>query len=141
MKCPAWFTEQLPKDVSLDCELWSGRGTLEMLMATINSNNMTGWERIYLMVFDLPNSGEPYETRIRKLANLNLPIHAQMVDIDRCRGNEDGAKYLATIVDLGGEGIMANKAKSLYKPMRVESLLKIKVRNYRSTLLILKASF
>ena len=51
-----------------------------------------------LMVFDLPNSGEPYEMRMRNLANLALPNHVQIVDVNRCRGNEDIGKYLATIV-------------------------------------------
>jgi len=127
MKCPGWFVEQLPEEISLDCELWSGRGTFEMLNGALNSNDIFGWKSINMMVFDLPNSGEPYEVRISNLANLALPNHVQIVDVIRCRGSEDIGKYLATIVDLGGEGMMANKGKSLYKPMRVEWLFKVKV--------------
>jgi DNA ligase-1 len=127
IKCPDWFIEQLPKDISLDGELWSGRGSFEMLMRTLNSNDVVGWERINLMIFDLPNSRESYEMRMCNLANMILPNHVQIVDVNRCRGNDDIGKYLTIIVDLGGEGMMANKEKSLYKPMRVESLLKVKV--------------
>ena len=29
--CPNWFIEELPKDISLDGELWMGRGTFEKL--------------------------------------------------------------------------------------------------------------
>ena len=129
MKCPGWFVEQFPKDFSLDGELWTGRGTFEMLMKTLNSNDSLGWKRIQLMIFDLPNSGESYEVRMRNLANMAFPNHVQLLDVNGCRGNEDIGKYLATIVDLGGEGMMGNNAKSLYKPTRVESLLKVKVSN------------
>ena len=127
MKCPGWFVEQLPKEFSLDAELWSGRGTFETLMKTLNSNDTLEWKMIQVMVFDSPNSREPYETRIRNLSNLALPNHVQIIDVCRCRANEDIGKYLSTIVDLGGEGMMANEGKTLYKPMRVESLLKVKV--------------
>ena len=142
MKCPSWFIEQLPKEFSLDGELWSGRGTFETLMKTLNSNDSLGWKMIQIIVFDSPNSREPYETRIRNLSNLALPNHVQIIDVNRCRGNEDIGKYLSTIVDLGGEGMMANEMKTLYKPMRVESLLKVKVSNHLIYLLIeLKATF
>ena len=46
MKCPGWFVEQLPKDFSLDGELWIGRGTFEILNGTLNSNDSLGWKRI-----------------------------------------------------------------------------------------------
>lgn len=126
IKCPHWFIEQLPKDISLDCELWGGRGTFETLVGRLKSIDVE-WERIHLMVFDLPNSGEPYEMRMRNLSNLILPSHVQIVNVDRCKSSEDIGKYLAIIVDLGGEGMMANKSNSIYNPMRVESLLKVKV--------------
>ena len=127
MKCPEWFIEQFPKEFTLDGELWNGRGTFEMLIATINSKDSIGWKGIELVVFDFPNSGDPYELRIRNLFKLTLPNHVQIVDVSRCRGNDDIIKYLSTIVNLGGEGIMAIKHKSLYKPMRVEWLFKVKV--------------
>ena len=127
IKCPEWFIEQFPEEFSLDGELWSGRGTFEMLAATINSKDTVGWKGIDFIAFDLPNSGDPYETRIRNLFRLTLPNHVQIVDVSRCRGNDDIVKYLSKIVDLGGEGMMAMKDKSHYKPMRVEWLFKVKV--------------
>ena len=96
-------------------------------MKTINSSDIAAWKRIFLMAFDLPNSGDPYETRICNLLKLTLPNHVQIVDVSRCRGNDDIVKYLSKIVDLGGEGMMAMKDKSHYKPMRVEWLFKVKV--------------
>jgi DNA ligase 1 len=127
IKCPEWFIEQFPEEFSLDGELWSGRGTFEMLTATINSKDTIGWKGIDFITFDLPNSGDGYEMRIRNLFKLTLPNHVQIVDVSRCRGNDDIGKYLSRIVDLGGEGMMAMKDKSHYKPMRVEWLLKVKV--------------
>ncbi len=127
IKCPDWFVERLPKDIPLDSELWTGRGTFEILMGTLKASESSGWERISLMVFDLPNSRDPYEIRMRNLANLTLPDHVQIVDVNRCKENADIGLHLAIIVDLGGEGMMASEPKSHYKPMRVESLLKVKV--------------
>ncbi len=127
INCPDWFLHRLPKGFSVDGELWLGRGTFETLMGIIKLGDVAGWERINFMIFDLPSSKELYETRMSDLSTLELPNYARLVNIRRCRGNDEIHKYLSQIVDLGGEGLMVNKMRSKYYPTRVDSLLKVKV--------------
>jgi DNA ligase 1 len=129
IKCPVWFIEQFPTNISLDGEIWFGRGTLEFVNEILNSSkDLIEWKGIYFMIFDLPNSNEPYEIRIRDLSNIQFSSNnIQIIDIERCKGNNYIQQYLSNIMDEGGEGIMVNKPNSNYIPMRVDTLLKVKV--------------
>src|SRR3984957_16743962 len=132
ISCPSWFIEEIPKDISLDGELWLGEGSnFELVTTILNSNENDGisWKNIYYMVFDSPNSNQPYESRMCKISNLkfynNNNIH--VVNIERCRGNDHLQEYLTNILSNGGEGLMVNKPNSLYVAMRTDSILKVKV--------------
>ena len=127
INCPNWFIEEIPKDISFDGELWLERGSFELLNGIINSNDDFEWKRISFMVFDLPNSNETYEIRMRDLSNLNLPNHINLIDIERCKGNDHLQQCLVDIIGIGGEGLMVNKSNSFYVKSRVETLLKVKV--------------
>src|SRR5271165_34675 len=88
--CPAWLTEQLPNNISLDGEFWLGRGTFELTNGILQSfKDSMDWKRITFLVFDSPNSIKPYESRVSDLYNLQeqTPNHIQIVDVIRCRGN------------------------------------------------------
>jgi DNA ligase-1 len=125
--CPDWFIEELPKDITLDGELWMGRGNWELIMKVLNTNDNLLWKNISFMVFDLPNSNEPYEVRVRDMARLHLPKHVHVVDIEKCKGNNHPLDLLGKILENGGEGLMLNKPGSLYVKMRTDTLLKVKV--------------
>jgi DNA ligase-1 len=130
--CPTWFIDQFPKDNSLDGEFWLGRGTLELTNRILQSSKESlDWKRVIFVVFDFPNSKEPYEIRIRDLNNLlhqQPSNHIQIIELTRCRGNNQIQQYLTNITDNGGEGLMVNKSNSLYyTTMRVDTLLKVKV--------------
>lgn len=128
IECPNWFIEHLPIDISLDGELWLGKGSFELVNGILKSfKDSIEWKNIIFMIFEFPNSNEPYEIRIRNLENLNLSNHIQIVNIERCIENHQIQKYLTTIVNEGGEGLMVNKPNSFYISTRVDSLLKIKV--------------
>ena len=45
---PSWFIEEFPKDITLDGELWMGRGTFELLRGIIN-----GYKRYFIMETNL----------------------------------------------------------------------------------------
>jgi DNA ligase-1 len=128
--CPAWFTVDFPSNFGLDGELWLGRGSFELLNQLLNlkDEKHPSWKSISYMVFDLPNSKEPYETRIHDLANLTLPKHVQVAAIKKCKGGTHLQECLAEILEHGGEGLMMNKPHSLYVTQRTNSLLKVKVR-------------
>lgn len=126
--CPKWFIEHLPNNVSLDGELWLGRGTLELLGGVLNSKEDTPpWKNIILTIFDMPSSSAPYEIRIRDLTNLVLPHHVRISEVERCRGKNHLQDCLLMILDVGGEGLMLNKPNSVYVASRTDTLLKLKV--------------
>src|SRR4051812_5175371 len=60
---PEEFLHGLPSDVTLDGELWMGRGTFEKLISTLNSNQQGDWSNIKYCVFDLPHSKSIHEKR------------------------------------------------------------------------------
>jgi DNA ligase-1 len=132
---PQWFIQGLPKNITLDGELWLGRGTLDLLDGVLSSSNTESmwWKQISFMIFDIPSSQEPYEIRVREMANLQLPDHVCMVNVERCRGNQHLQEYLSQILDGGGEGLMLNKPYSMYVAQRTKNLLKVKVRIHIQT--------
>jgi DNA ligase-1 len=126
--CPAWFVEGLPQELSLDGELWLGRGAWEALMAILNvDSQVSNWKAIKYKVFDLPGSKDPYETRCDHLRQLTLPPHASVIDIEACTNNGQLRNILAQVVSNGGEGLMAIRPESLYTAGRSDALLKVKV--------------
>jgi DNA ligase-1 len=133
--CPAWFVEELPKDISLDGELWLGHGTLELLNGLLNSKESgVSWKSIFFITFDFPSSNNPYELRMRDMANLNLPSHVSVVNVEKCRGKDHIQARLAAMLEKGGEGLMANKPNSLYIASRTDRLLKVKAWFYKVNL-------
>jgi DNA ligase-1 len=125
--CPTWFLNEFPDGISLDGELWLGRGTLELLNGAMQSKGNELWGRISFVVFDIPISNGSYETRMRELSKLKLPNNVFLVDIERCSGNDHLKEKLGTILEQGGEGLMLNEPNSLYVASRTDSLLKVKV--------------
>ena len=120
ISCPSWFIENFQKIyITLDGELWMGRGTFELLCGIIygykKDNSL--WKQIYFMVFDLPNSKEEYESRIFELKKLKLPNHVNIADIQKCNGKDHLQQYLQQILEYGGEGIMLNQPNSFSVPV------------------------
>src|SRR4051812_8252902 len=83
--CPINFTENLPT-TPLDGELWLGRGSFHKLTGLLNSEVKDDtWNEIKFVVFDLPNSKEPIETRISEMMTLSLPPHASILKKEQCK--------------------------------------------------------
>ena len=127
IECPKWFVEDLPKDVSLDGELWMGKNSFETVVAAMNSQNADNWKSVKYMVFDLPKSEKPFEDRMDDLKKLKLNSHAVAVKRDECTGNTHLVDSLRKLVEKGGEGWMLNMPGSKYVGERTGSLLKVKV--------------
>jgi DNA ligase-1 len=125
--CPSWFTEGLPREFSLDGELWMGKGTWEILLANLNASGTTDWKKIKYLIFDLPASQEPYESRLENLKKLDLPSHVSLVNSERCQGKDHLQFHLDRIVREGGEGLILRDSHSPYTSGRSSALLKVKV--------------
>lgn len=66
------FTLGLPTGISLDGELWMGRGTHDRLSSLLKSNHQD-WSDVQYCVFDLPSSTLPYKDRMKLLKEIELP--------------------------------------------------------------------
>ncbi len=127
IEAPEEFLHGLPCGVSLDGELWMGRGTFEKLMSMLQSNQ-ADWQQIQYYVFDMPSSRSVSHTeRMEQLRHLEFPQHVHVVDHTICRGNGHLLEELALVSKHGGEGLVANCPDTSYQRGRTFSVLKIKV--------------
>jgi DNA ligase-1 len=131
IKCPHWLIEEMPQEMTLDGELWLGRGTLEILFEALKVGpKCQHWQSIKYIVFDLPHSKHPYEHRMEELRGLSLPSMVSIAEAKQCQGNEHLLASLKTVIINGGEGLMVNRYQSLYQPgYRTDTMLKVKVIN------------
>ncbi|RDB20051.1 DNA ligase [Hypsizygus marmoreus] len=130
---PDWFLEKLPKDVTLDGELFGGRGEFQSTVSIVKTINSPHWKDITFQIFDIPSRGhESFEDRITFLKNLFGPggSHAselvQIVEHELATSRTHVLDKLKEIETLGGEGLMLRKPASLYEGRRSATLLKIK---------------
>lgn len=125
LQAPSWFLETFPR-VCLDGELWCGRGNFGHLSWSINAN-CGNWKDITYWVFDLPSLQGTYEMRWSSLKQMNLldPIH--LVSSQKCKDLIHLEEYLTSILEYGGEGVIAREPGALHASGRTSSILKIKV--------------
>jgi DNA ligase-1 len=105
---PNSFVLSMPT-IPLDGELWMGRGTFEKLTSSTIKFKDSDWKHVKYYVFDLPNSTDTYEDRMAKLKEVHLPEHVQIVVSQLCTDSEQLQNYLNSILENGGEGIVAHK--------------------------------
>jgi DNA ligase 1 len=129
IKAPAWFTEQLPH-VALDGELWAGRNRFETTSSAVLDAEPSdeAWRQIRFMVFDLPQSPQPFEQRLATLRSLgsSLPSFVEIVIQRRPTNKDELAAELHRVVSMGGEGLMLHRGNSMYRGERSDDLLKMK---------------
>lgn len=131
INAPIWFTDKIPGNISLDGELWLGKGTsLENLMAVINSKN-SDWSAVGYYIYDLPDSPGVYQDRMKQMEELKtkLPNHVRIVESTKCNGRHHLEKYLDNVLEKQGEGVVVRDPQSLYVKGWTNSLLKVKVLN------------
>lgn len=130
---PQWLLEKLPKDVTLDGELFGGRKNFQDTVSIVKTVNSPHWKNITFQIFDIPSSGsKPFEDRIAELKKLFGPGGSHeckevvVVEHEKAEGRDHVLGKLKEIEDLGGEGLMLRKPGSKYEGTRSSSLLKIK---------------
>ncbi|KAJ3111367.1 hypothetical protein HDU96_005756 [Phlyctochytrium bullatum] len=127
---PDWFTKYLPRDMSLDGELFAGRGKFSSTVSVVKSMESPYWKRIEYHVFDAPSLYSiPFEKRLEKIRALldkaNMK-HVLLVKHEECKGKDHLYDRLKEVEGKGGEGLMLRKPKSLYEFKRSSTLLKVK---------------
>src|SRR5690242_12549842 len=114
--CPDWFTSNLPTTVTLDGELWMGKGTTHEHSLKILNSKSSDWTEMGYYVFDIPCSGT-YEERMKQMESLKplLPSHVKIVENTKCMGAEHLRQCLLNTVTAQGEGLMLRKPLTQYE--------------------------
>lgn len=131
---PPFFTENLPKSVSLDGELWMGRKMFQKCVGIIKRQDfkkydMNEWAKIVYVIFDAPSLKGNFEKRLHYIHNLAEKVQSPYLrahEHRKCKGLEDMQEELDRVEQLGGEGIMLRQPGSIYEHRRSNTLLKVK---------------
>jgi len=123
---PEWFTKGLGKE-RVDGELWIGRKMFQKTMSTVRSQGLDKeWKEIKYRFFDLPDLPTNFEGRYKKMREMKLPAHCEVVEQIQCTSIVHLKTTLKSIEKLGGEGVMLRKPQSMYEGRRSSTLLKVK---------------
>ena len=130
---PAWFTAGWPR-VALDGELWTGRAQFSKAVSTVRQQTPddAAWREIRFMVFDLPAHPGTFNERIQALQTLLAKLAkpwVQPVQQIRISDQKSLQAMLEKTVRQGGEGLMLHRGDSLYRGIRSDDLLKIKMHD------------
>lgn len=127
---PAWFLAALPIE-SLDGELWLARGQFEALSGIVRTfpPNDQDWRRVRYEVFELPNAPGSFTQRYAHLQEIVAAAKfAQLRAVPQraLQTNAELQTWLASVVQVGGEGLMLHLASAPYQTGRTDVLLKLK---------------
>lgn len=126
---PDWFIKDLPTHMTLDGELFTGRGQFSQTISTVKTHNSKSWHTVKFHVFDSPSLGTAFESRIetvkKHFAQKPSP-NVHIVHHIKCRGRDHALEYLKEVEEEGGEGIMMRMPGSLYEGKRSATLSKVK---------------
>ncbi|KAJ3119220.1 DEAH (Asp-Glu-Ala-His) box polypeptide 34 [Nowakowskiella sp. JEL0407] len=126
---PPSFTENYPTDMSLDGELFTGRGQFNSTVSIVRTMNSPSWSKVIYKVFDSPSTAGTFEERIEKLKKWKKANDVKSVELvhhQLVKSANHVAEELKRIEGLGGEGLMLRKPKSQYEGKRSKTLLKVK---------------
>jgi DNA ligase-1 len=127
---PEWFTKGFPV-IPLDGELWMGRGRYEEVSAIVRTQQPhDGWRNVRLMIFDLPAHGGTFDQRViamnRVMVESDSPYLAT-IEQQHVKSEEDLLKWVHTVVEQGGEGLILHRETAYYASGRSQDLLKFKL--------------
>lgn len=126
---PDWFTAGLPAGVTLDGELYIGRGAFQQSVGIIRKKSPIDneWRTIRYCVFDAPEFQGGLESRIAFCAEtLAGCVVAEVVEHTVCQGAAHLQAFFSDLVEQGAEGVMLRRPGSEYEQRRSDSLLKYK---------------
>ncbi|EKO3904752.1 DNA ligase [Vibrio fluvialis] len=127
---PRWFTDPLP-DYALEGELWAGRGHFALVQQTVLDHTPSdeAWRKIDFMLFDMPEAAGDYTKRYYNLIHVvdsASTKHIKYIEHTPVLSEQELLRYLDTLVNENGEGIMLRKVTARYQAGRSNDLLKLK---------------
>lgn len=127
---PKYFTKNLPKDVTLDGELYMGRKMFEETSSIVKTQDSTDkrWHQLKFKVFDVPSRGEDEFEARQAWLNETFGEHdvVDVVQQELAKSKEHVIELRDQIVEQGAEGLMLRKPKTVYVGKRTKDLLKVK---------------
>ncbi|KAJ3291662.1 hypothetical protein HK104_005894 [Borealophlyctis nickersoniae] len=142
---PDWFIKgqltqymptstELPTTMSLDGELFCGRGMFSSTVSIVKTINSPNWAKVKYHIFDAPSLTDPFEVRLQKIRGYfdekkDQTAVQKVVEFVKNTVCEDRAhlmEMLEEVEELGGEGLMLRKPGSLYEGKRGNTLYKVK---------------
>ncbi len=116
-------SSELPKDVTLDGELFCGRGQFQSTVSIVKTINSPHWNSgsnpVTFQVFDIPSLGnKPFEARLAELKKMFGPggkwacREVEVVEHVKVKDRDHVLEKLKEIEALGGEGLMLREPKS-----------------------------
>jgi DNA ligase-1 len=126
---PSYFGDGLPPVIPLDGELYLNNGGLNRLTSIINSKD-ADWKNVKYVVFDLPFSNDPYESRMEELKKLSFPDHVNIATSKQCEGMKHFWDSMNSVLRNGGQGMVLYKPQSKYSSCKSDSVLQAQVVKY-----------
>ena len=146
---PQFVIDSMPGGVALDGEIWLGRNKFNEMSSI--SNWIPGkkfkqteiddkWRQIKYKIFDIPNSTEPYEERMKILDKIilnsinccrinGLKCILEKVEITKVESPEHLQEIYRSLTSGGAEGVMLRAPNSPYELKRSKYLLKFKIKD------------
>lgn len=146
---PQFVIDSMPGGVALDGEIWLGRNKFNEMSSI--SNWIPGkkfkqteiddkWRQIKYKIFDIPNSTEPYEERMKILDKIilnsinccrinGLDCILEKVEITKVESPEHLQEIYRSLTSGGAEGVMLRAPNSPYELKRSKYLLKFKIKD------------
>ncbi len=127
---PEWFTRGYP-DQAMEGELWMGRGRFAEVSAAVHRLRPQAqeWRQIRLMLFDLPESRQPFAVRVQEMRALVAASSSYTLEVVTQTPATDHDRLmlqLDKVMARGGEGLMLHHGDSVYHAGRSDAVLKVK---------------
>ena len=127
---PEWFTRGYP-DQAMEGELWMGRGRFAEVSAAVRRLRPQAqeWRQIRLMLFDLPESRQPFAVRVQEMRALvaaSSSYTLEMITQTPATDHDRLMQQLDKVMARGGEGLMLHHGDSVYHAGRSDAVLKVK---------------
>mgnify|MGYP000616176801 FL=1 len=127
---PEWFTRGYP-DQAMEGELWMERGRFAEVSAAVRRLRPQAqeWRQIRLMLFDLPESRQPFAVRVQEMRALvaaSSSYTLEMITQTPATDHDRLMQQLDKVMARGGEGLMLHHGDSVYHAGRSDAVLKVK---------------
>lgn len=132
---PKWYVEMMRRvfgDTHVDGEAWLGRKRFDEVESITRGGSGRGWEKLILIVFDLPEHPGTFEERMedaRRLVAKHPDAPVEVCPSAPVPSREALETALKKIVEDGGEGLMIREPGSKYERKRSQSMLKCKLQH------------